>query len=408
MIITVGGTPAPLIKTINEHRPEVVCFLASQDTNDKITEIKKGIINRTKSEVVLLDDVNDLLHCYRKSIEAAERVTRKGFFRNSVIVDYTGGTKNMSAALVLATVAYGFIFSYVGGARRDKEGVGIVINGQEKVYAGVNPWDFLAVEEKRKISVLFNSCQYQGAKDLIESLLEKISPLEKPLFEILLDIVNGFYKWDMFQHEKAHNCFEKAKLDTLVGFARAKDDSRLLDFAHKVKQAHGNLKKIISLSKKSKTVCKPLIEDLFANAERRYKEGKIDDAILRLYRIVEMAAQERLSTKFDLDTSNIDLEKVPAGYRAKLVINNKDRKENKIKTGLLASYTLLDKLNDSLGKSYFDKQKQFLSIQSARNFSYLAHGIQSSKSDTYISLKKFLVNIVEGIEHGTSFPEMDI
>ena len=192
MIITVGGTPTPIIKTINEQKPVFICFLASQKTNDKVVEIKKGLTCNVKSEVVLLDNVNDLLHCYNKSVEAADRMLEKGFTQNDVIIDYTGGTKNMSAAVVLATVSYGFVFSYVGGIERDKEGVGIVINGKEKIYHGINPWDFLAVEEKRKIAILFNSCQYQGAKNLIEELMNKVSPSEKPVFEVLRFLVEGF------------------------------------------------------------------------------------------------------------------------------------------------------------------------------------------------------------------------
>jgi hypothetical protein len=57
----------------------------------------------------------------------------------------------MSVALALAAVAHGFCFSYVGGGKeRTKNGVGIVINGQEQVYSCINPWDFLAVEEKKR------------------------------------------------------------------------------------------------------------------------------------------------------------------------------------------------------------------------------------------------------------------
>ncbi|MBT73369.1 MAG: TIGR02710 family CRISPR-associated protein [Gammaproteobacteria bacterium] len=408
MIITVGGTPTPIIKTINEQKPVFICFLASQKTNDKVVEIKKGLTCNVKSEVVLLDNVNDLLHCYNKSVEAAERMLEKGFTPNDVIIDYTGGTKNMSAAVVLATVSYGFVFSYVGGIERDKEGVGIVINGKEKIYHGINPWDFLAVEEKKKIAILFNSCQYQGAKNLIEELMNKVSPSEKPVFEVLRFLVEGFYKWDMFQHKGAKNCFKRANVDSFIGIAKAKEDARLLKFAQSVKQAYGNLIRIVDCLENSKNICLRLMEDLFENAERRYKEGKVDDAILRLYRIVEMAAQERLLTKHKIDTSDVNRSKVPSDFLHELKKTGKDKKNKKIKIGLYDSYNLLDRLGDNLGKSYFNNKEKFLGIQSARNDSYLAHGIASSKSETYTSLKEFVLTINKEIKNVTTFPHMRI
>jgi hypothetical protein len=46
LIATVGGTPQPLITTIVEHKPEFVCFLCSQESVEKIKEIKDGIANQ--------------------------------------------------------------------------------------------------------------------------------------------------------------------------------------------------------------------------------------------------------------------------------------------------------------------------------------------------------------------------
>jgi hypothetical protein len=56
------------------------------------------------------------------------------------------------------------------------------------------------------------------------------------------------------------------------------------------------------------TRCKMI--DLIANARRRAEEGFYDDAVGRLYRTMEMLAQFELLTKYDQDTSDIDLSKV--------------------------------------------------------------------------------------------------
>jgi len=50
---------------------------------------------------------------------------------NHLVVDYTGGTKTMSVALALATIDNSSLYTYIGGAERTKEGVGVVINGKD-------------------------------------------------------------------------------------------------------------------------------------------------------------------------------------------------------------------------------------------------------------------------------------
>lgn len=89
MIITVGGTPPPIIKSICEYRPEFVSFFASQDTNDLIKTIKDETLKNgvvIKSELTLADDVNDFFHCHSKADEAVIRVLNKGYNKDDVIV----------------------------------------------------------------------------------------------------------------------------------------------------------------------------------------------------------------------------------------------------------------------------------------------------------------------------------
>jgi len=70
--------------------------------------------------------------------------------------------------------------------------------------------------------------------------------------------------------------------------------------------------------------CEERMIDLFLNAIRRQNEHKYDDAIARLYRLLEYIAQF-LIAKHDLyhridnefDTSRLDLTKIPAEFREK-------------------------------------------------------------------------------------------
>ena len=80
LIATVGGTPQPLITTIVEHKPEFVCFLCSQESVEKIKKIKDGIANQLgeqciqRDHKVLVEDYNDVVHCYEKAQECFRKL----------------------------------------------------------------------------------------------------------------------------------------------------------------------------------------------------------------------------------------------------------------------------------------------------------------------------------------------
>ncbi|MEO0249207.1 MAG: TIGR02710 family CRISPR-associated CARF protein, partial [candidate division WOR-3 bacterium] len=266
MIVSVGGTPAPIIKSIVEHQPEFVSFLASQETTDQVafikTEAARGGV-RVKAEITITDDVNDLFHCHGKAETAVQRVLSKGYRGKDVIVDYTGGTKNMSVALALAGITHGFSFSYIGGTERTKEGVGVVVDGKEQVYASINPWDFLALEERKRIALLFNTYQFQACRALIDSLVEK-NVRHASAFKKLGRAVHAFHLWDLFRHVEAAESFEKAKMSELAEV----DDEALQAFARDCMAASSALDALIAGSDRGRKPSKHLLADLFANAER--------------------------------------------------------------------------------------------------------------------------------------------
>src|SRR5882724_3787340 len=114
LIVSLGGTPEPVVKSIETHRPDYLCFFSSQESNAKeYPNVKKKLDEMglsPKIESIIVDDVNDLVHCYEKALEVAHKIEKQGISPGDVVVDYTGGTKTMSAALTLATVTKGYTF----------------------------------------------------------------------------------------------------------------------------------------------------------------------------------------------------------------------------------------------------------------------------------------------------------
>jgi len=389
MLISVGGSPQPIVKSIKNYKPEFVSFLVSQQTS----EITILIVNALKEEKIsfeyeqtICDNPEDLKECYKSAEKAVFRIEKKGFASTDTVVDYTGGTKSMSVALALASINYGFSYSYVGGTERTKGGVGVVVDGKEQIFSSINPWDFLAMKERETIATLFNSYQFKSAKEVADSLTNKTTKY-RSLFRKIGLIIEGFYQWDLFRHADALRMFERAKVDDML---LEYEEDWVQQFAEDVLASVLKLKEVIN------DISKPgiaMIYDLFSNAERRYEEGKIDDAILRLYRIVEMIAQTKLAGKYGIDVSNTSVEKIPESLREEFIKKYLDEDSKKLKIPQNAAFLLLKELGDEVGKVFVKNEKNFKAIQHSRNYSYLAHGFQSSSPQNYSSFRDFVLSL---------------
>ncbi|MDO9559797.1 MAG: hypothetical protein Q7I89_08950 [Syntrophales bacterium] len=144
MIMSLGGSPEPLNKSIVSHRPENIIFLASHDSVALAGDILKKLDFKPAAVYEITDDPNSMFECYKKARRCVDRTKKMGVAPQNVIVDYTGGTKVMTAALILATIGQPFQFNYVGGEQRNKNGLGVVMDGHEKMFAEMNPWWLLA------------------------------------------------------------------------------------------------------------------------------------------------------------------------------------------------------------------------------------------------------------------------
>ena len=200
IIISVGGTSEPIVSSLLNHGPDYVCFFASQQSLDKIGEIKNQVKakgQKFKDYKVICDDAEDLIHCYEKALECTKKITEQGVDPHKVVVDYTGGTKTMTAALALATVGHGFSFSYVGGHERTKDGLGIVVTGTEVVETGVSPWQIFAVEEKKRISLFVSSFQYEAAISTMQETMDTLQEGEREIWTGILETLRGYLAWTM-------------------------------------------------------------------------------------------------------------------------------------------------------------------------------------------------------------------
>jgi hypothetical protein len=178
LLISVGGSPNPIALSIDYHRPEKVIFFASRDSRPEIeTKVRPLTTHRwTDQEIITTENHEDLTRCLETlADELPRKLDLLGLGPQNLVVDYTGGTKTMSAALVLATINAPVRYSYVGGKVRTKEGLGVVLDGSEAVLLNPNPWDVLALDLRRRIARQFNAGHFAEARETAAEAAAKVS-----------------------------------------------------------------------------------------------------------------------------------------------------------------------------------------------------------------------------------------
>lgn len=416
LIASLGGTPEPVVKAITEHRPKVVCFFASQQSVGQIGPVldlawdaTDGMWQPTKRHTVLTDDPEDLIHCYQQALQGAAWIEEQGISPEEVVVDYTGGTKAMTAALVLATIGKGYRFSYVGGKERTKGGLGTVIDGAEIVRAGLDPWHLFAVEEWRRFTLAFNGYQFEAALAVLEAALRRgtLPPQTRRRFEALKDLAAGYQAWDRFDHKAALGLLSKGAR-ALRAVVELTGDAILTPFLDGLDQNLTFLQRLQKESREFNVVCRAVVEDLVANAERRAKEGKYDDAVARLYRATEMVAQVRFRhNPLECTTDAVPPEKVPESLKEEFCQRYLDPTTGKLRLPLYAAFRVLQAIGAPEGVAFFEREEAFKGLLMARNSSLLAHGATPVKADTYQQFKGLLAGTF-GLADLPIFPSLEV
>ena len=369
LIISVGTGTRPTSKavknlakalaySIKNHNPDKTFFIVTQQSQKTtLPEILK-IIKPKQYETITLKNADNIQTIY-ETLNPKIKQIRKNF--TNLTIDYTSGTKAMTAALtILATLYEANTLSYITGKRVG----GIVQPGTEQIIP-IHPY-FATTEQKIKTAIqFFNKTQYATTITILKEIQKTIKdPTITERIKPLLNLAKAYNQWDKFQHQKAFKILKKIKMEQL----------------NKNKQFLGQL---INKIEKNQEPEPHLIADLINNAERRAKEEqKYDDAVARLYRTIELIAQHRLKTKYKINPSQTKKKQIPPKLIKKW---NIPPQTEKIKLPLEKDYELLNAKGDELGKKYL-QDKKLKDLLSKRNASILAHGTTPVTQETYKQL----------------------
>jgi CRISPR-associated protein (TIGR02710 family) len=393
LILSVGQTLEPLEFALSEHTPGGVVFVASQGSQAVAGELIRRYGGGLRYHTLLLDDPESLGEVFRKGREALHKALE--WEARAIVADITGGTKTMSAGLVLALTGQGVTFSYVGGEQRDQQGR--VLSGTERMRQLEDPTYRYGLREWDGFRRAWNQGDFPAARDFIKELRARpLTPSEKRFYTHLEGITQGMEDWDLFRHKEAWQGLER-NLEPALGVAEAWRHGAKVRVLHSLNEARVRLRQILDKEHKPTFV---LLADLLANARRRQARQRYDDALARLYRAIELAAEADVFERSgivlrDPQTYPSSLQQL-AG-RAGRILGLKET------LGLAFELdTALKNTSTTAQRLYGDYQSRLQNPLQARNQSILAHGIKPVDAEDLKPLWAYLGSL--GLEAAPDWP----
>lgn len=411
LILTVGGSDAPIVNCIKNYQPNYVVFLCTGDENGKKGS-KKIIANGpivkkerpckmcdhedvTKKDCVVdqcalgSDDysIHVVPHdepnmCYETAFKLIKHYTSEG---HEVIVDYTGGTKSMSVGLAVAAMEFPQSkLSVVKGVRQDLDRIK---DGME-VVSKLPSHAVFAQRQKRLCMDLISQHNYAGVVRILEELSTLGFVDDEKEFNRLLILCRSFAAWDKFDYYKAADMMSVYSSDPLITeyYAALRQICAALEWYRD--WAPGD--------KKPPPVFM-LIYDVLLNAERRADQGHYDDAVSRMYRALEMYGQFCLRTgEPQLTSEDMDVSLIPEQHRE--YYERKRGIGGRIQIGLIDDYELLALLGHPVNQVWENCRVQIKGVLNNRNDSFLAHGMTPVPYEEYTNMKNIIWGFISSCD----------
>ena len=401
LFMTVGGTPPPLQSALADVRPDKAFFIVSSGdggtrssenivTDKTVTYTAGGQTKQTKGLRFCTGFPDDHYTIIKVPADDPGRalaliethIAREHAAGAQVIADYTGGTKSMTAALVMAATAHeGVKLQFMVGKRDD---LVRVKSGSE--FAAQIPQDLMGLSQmfntvRRLVHMRNYGAALQGLAPSIAAKAGnscvKMPPAWSKRMEDWKCWITVLDMWDRFDHKKASHWLKQG----------AKGGQRWASVLYE----HNLGQRLERLSQQAGSATPELVEDLWLNACRRAQLGQYDDAVARLYRLSEASVQARLKARFNVDTAKVPLDELSPELRDRQQPRINPRTglpEAHVALGLEASIEHLKNLDasDTLVAMWAASQKQW---RGRRNHSILAHGFTPLKEKDWSMAKQW-------------------
>jgi CRISPR-associated protein (TIGR02710 family) len=366
-LVTVGTTPGngpdvvdALIEELRPDKPRRVIVLATGDSLDNAERIRKGLrLGASTFAVHPIASAHSLDAAFEATSELIRNLLAEGVQPSSIILHYTAGTKVMSAGAVLAALRYeiqSFRYLYSPG------------RGQKSEAIATSPTVILADQRIRMAATMVQELRFRSAADMLKATVQcDTSGVVGRHAAGLRALALAYLEWDNFRASEFLRLYEEA----IPHFAEVPALSPL-----RITDTHAAALRRISESERAAKSAYPeeLLLDLVNNAIRRLAERRPDDAMIRLYRAMELYAQEVLLSDHGIRTEDVEIRKVPPRYRAAFE-SERRLDDATIKLGLRKSFELLAVLGNAVGVAFQQHEEVQKGLRERRHL-VLGHGTQ--------------------------------
>lgn len=374
LILTVGMSVESESFAIRQLKPDFVAFLVTPDSHAKVDDIAEQTgLKLSQTQLRIVPDepaaLGSLVVAFLRLHQwAASQVGPKG----QVFVNPTAGRKWMSTGLSLAASRLDVSLVYVDVAFRE----GKPDPSTMKLVELGNPDDATGLLAATPAVALFNRGDYAGAAAAFFRL-KPTHAAHRLLYQGLGKAAAALGSWDRFEHLADPKVAERLA-EAVEDVRQAADElglRKVVDWSARVAELAKTLRELPR--PKGDPVPSPAaIGDLVANARRRIRSGRYDDAAARLYRALEGVGQHLLAQR-GVRTGAVRWSDLPPdavdGFRTGR--RNPDATLPD-KIGLTEAFGLARALGCDGAEAFFDEGGfVFRNEIEIRNQSILAHGL---------------------------------
>lgn len=370
----------PLKKSIRKGEWSRVILLPSQVTRENAAKLREEL-QHVPIEIHELPQPgaeDDADACFAHFDGVVTGLRAQGVRPESLLVDFTRGTKAMSAALVLTAVRHELPqLRYISSATRDERGM--VLPGTE-IVAEVRTTIATA---QRRLDDAHNFLRHGNFAAVLETLPDPSFQSTVQWPQHLLDLaalvrtLAAFCgAWDRLDYKTALNIQLPAPESAPSHWRRFVPPPAIRDWvralAEPLPEANPDRAAHLRL----------LVADLLANGERRLRQHQYEDAIIRGYRVLELIGQIRLFERgFDSAELNPDQPDIKA-FQEKLIKKKSQtltEKDGKYQASREQVARLLKHLSDALAEELLrlgNRSEGEVKL-SRRNYSIWIHGFEA-------------------------------
>ncbi len=351
-------------KVAGSFRPDKILLFYTDETTEMVEVIKLKMGKEVVKEIKLKNP-DDFNSCFEIMFSVMREYARK-----ELLVNYTFGTKTMSAAMASCGILFDAHFVVIGGERRTG-----VISGPPSVIL-TEPYKIKDRLTLEKIAAFFNNYNFSAAISEANGL----KALEGR--ENLVEFISAYREWDLFRHE--------------VAFEKLKNSWKSINFVDRdqVKENIEFLGRLVALKEKEVELHKKKLLDLMENAKRRIEIGLYDDAVARLYRATELISQILLK-KEDYDDPIVLIRDYSLIEKYEQFAEESGG-TIRLKLGLIKKLEFLSDLGVDTAKDMLE-DKKLRGLIDIRNQSILAHGLRAVRESDAKNFYGHLLNYVREI-----------